>query len=117
VSKLLHTERFGSRIEKWWMHDDSITVETVEDVKPLLDSNKRQYNDSPERFGKDPMHKVASIPGTVLEEACRVHQISFRELMAQKTDKSVRIWNELLNGREWRAFRTRPGHVNVKAKS
>jgi hypothetical protein len=117
--KLLGVERVFAGVERHWLHTgddgkDRITVETVQDVEPILKANTAEYNSAPDKFGKGDMHKVASIPAVVLEDACRIHNISFAELMDQKTDKSKRIWNDLLNGREFRKFRTRPGYVKVK---
>lgn len=121
--RLLGEERHGSTRERWWLHpgddgDDRITVETVEDVEPVLDANKRAFNEAPKSWKGD-MHKVASIPSVVITELCRIHaerwgcsrsQV-FRELMGNKTDRAQKVWRYLLNAPEFRHFRTRPGAV------
>jgi hypothetical protein len=114
--KLLDVVNIGGRTEKWYREPDGkITVYTVQDAEPILDANKRAYNEAPSTFGKGAFHKVASIPVTVIEEACRIHQMKLAELVAAKTDKAQRVWNELLNARDLRYFRTRPGRVDLKA--
>lgn len=117
--RLLDKENIGGRIEKWWLHtgddgEDRITVETVQDVEPILDANKRAFNDAPRSYDKSGMTKVADIPATVIEETCRIKGIPFREFVAAKTDRAQAAWRELLNAREFRAFRTRPGRVDVR---
>ena len=116
MAKLLHTDNHGDRVEHWWLHtgddgNDRITIQTVEDVQPLLDRNKEEFNSAPQKFGKGTFHKVASIPATVLEEVCRIREISYMELMQNKSDLAKSIWNHMLNDSTLRAFRTRPGRV------
>ena len=116
MARLLSTEDHGDRTEYWWLHTgddgkDRITIQTVEDVAPILDRNKQEFNAAPQKFGNGTFHKVASIPATVIEEVCRIKKISFRELMTNKSDLAKYIWNHLLNDSELRSFRTRPGRV------
>jgi hypothetical protein len=127
MKKLLGVERNNGRVERTWSHYDadgkaSITVETVQDVAPILDANKRQYNDAPSKWGD--FAKVASIPTVVIENTAKgcaaLWGISVREayseIVASKTDRARQVWRELLNSREFRYFRTRPGYVPVKAQ-
>lgn len=116
--KLLGVERIGGRIVRDWLHTDGagkdvITTETVQDVEPILERNKRKYNDAPQRFGSGAFHEVADIPATVIEKEIREQNISLRELVQCKTDKAQAIWRKLLNDRDLRGFRTRPGRVDV----
>jgi len=120
MAKLLGQERSGHRIDRYWLHvgDDGrekITVETVEDVEPILDTNRKELNDF-DRKNDHPIfgRKVASIPGVVLMEVCRIHKISFRELMLSKTDRSKDLWNKLLNNPDLSKFRTAPGRVDLR---
>lgn len=109
-------------LEKHWMHtdgqgNDQITVQRIQDVTPILESNREQFNSAPGAFDrKSDLRKVAEIPVVVIEELLRLHQITFKELMDQKTEKAVRIWNELLNGRDFQYFRTHPGRVTVRGR-
>jgi hypothetical protein len=127
MKRLLHTEQTVTGTEKWWYHtgDDgksALTVETVADVEPVLNANKRQYNDAPSQFGD--LAKVASIPSVVIEKTAvgcaKLWNISvraaFSEIINNKTDRANQVWRELLNSREFRYFRTRPGTVDTRAK-
>jgi len=117
--KLLDTERLGPITHRTYLHQgddgrDRFTVTTTQDVDSIIAANRREYNDAPSRFGSGSgFHRVARIPVTVIEEACRVYQIKYRELILGKTDKAKRVWRTLLNAPELRAFRTRPGRVDV----
>jgi hypothetical protein len=116
--KQLGAEAVPGGIQKTWVHTgddgkDRITVETIVDVEPILKRNAEEYASASSSYMKGDMHKVASIPAIVIEKMCRLHKISFRELMARKTDLSKKVWNELLNGRDFRAFRTKPGVVRI----
>jgi hypothetical protein len=116
--KILGAEVVPGGVQKTWLHTgddgkDRITVETIVDVEPILKRNAEEYASASSSYMKGDMHKVASIPAIAIEQACRFHQISFRELMARKSDKSRMVWNELLNGRDFRAFRTKPGVVRI----
>jgi len=115
--KLLGAEAIRGGIEKHWLHTgddgkDRITIETIVDVQPLLKRNAAELSLATESYKGD-MHKVASIPVIVIEQMCTLHKIPFGELMSSKTDRAKRIWNDLLNGRDFRAFRTKPGVVKV----
>lgn len=120
--KLLSTENIGGRIERWYRDaDGKVVVETIQDAEPILDANKREYNNAPSDFRKGSFHKMASIPAAVIDKVCNeglpeagIDKISFRELVAAKTDKAQRIWKYLLNAREFRSFRTRPGRMDLK---
>lgn len=119
MAKLLGTEVNGPRLDRYWEHigDDGrgkITVETIEDVEPVIEANKVAYN---EPQGKnDGLKKVASIPGTIIMELCRINEISFGELMLGKTDRSQHVLNSFLNDPAFRGFRTAPGRVDVRKK-
>lgn len=120
MAKLLSQERNGDRIEKWWLHvgDDGrekITLETIEDVEPIIENNKRLYNEKPVDhpvLGR----RVAAIPQTVMEELCRIHKISFRELMDRKNERGQHIIQSLINNPDFRSFRTAAGRVDLSDK-
>lgn len=121
--KLLGTELSAAGVfEKHWLHTDGsgrdqITVERVQDVEPILKNNQEQFNSAPGTFErKSDLRKVAEIPVVVVEEMLRLHQITLKEFMDQKTEKAVRVWNELLNGRDFQYFRTHPGRVAVRGR-
>jgi hypothetical protein len=117
MKKLMDAENLNGVIERHWIHEVGgekfLTIERVQDVAPILKKNREEMNSASKSYGKSEMQKVASIPAVILENACKLHAIKFAELMACKTDKARKIWNELLNGRDFTAFRTKPGVVKV----
>lgn len=119
MAKLLGTEIDGNRHYRYWGHTgtdnrEKITLETVEDIEPVIEANKEAYNNAPTH--NDGLKKVASIPGTIIMELCRINKISFRELMLGKTDRAQHVMNSFLNDPAFRAFRTAPGRVDVRKK-
>ena len=117
MKTLMGVESSNGVIERHWMHEDGgkklLTVERIQDVEPILKKNREEFNSASKSYGRSEMQKVASIPSVILENACKLHSIKFSELMACKTEKAKSIWNELLNGRDFTAFRTKPGVVKV----
>lgn len=125
------SKRPDGRIENHWRHfgDDGrekLTVEVVEDVEPVLDQNKRDYADAPSRFGRGAFHRLASFPPTVISEFARLTAIrwgvstcqAYSELSCNdelgqlgKTDRAKATWRFILNARDLRDFRCRPGRV------
>lgn len=108
--RLLGTENIGGRIEKTFLDNGKFVITTTQDAEPILEANKRSYNDAISNWKGD-FHHVASIPATIIEDTCRVKEIPYREMMQGKTDRAQKAWRELLNAREFRYFRTRPGKV------
>jgi hypothetical protein len=116
--KLLGVEAIPGGVERHVLHvgddgKDRITFEKIVDVEPILKRNAEEMASASSSFMKGDLHKVASIPSIVLEEAARTNQIPFGELISGKSDRAKSIWNSLLNGREFQAFRTKPGRVSV----
>lgn len=117
MARLIGTEVNGGRLDRYWLHvgddgNDRITITTTEDVEPLVEANRREFNDAPGRFERKPaFRRVARIPGVAIMELARVNKISFRELMLGKSDRAKQLWNRFLNDRNLTAFRTSPGRV------
>jgi len=117
MAKLLSEEWVDGRLERYWLHTgadhtDRITIETIEDVEPVIEANKRAYNEGVREvpgLGR----RVARIPRTVIEELCRINKIKFRDLMDPKNPHGQKIMNEFLNDPGTRYFRTAPGRVDV----
>lgn len=124
MAKLLGFERNGHRLDRYWLHTgetgaDAITVTTTEDIEPIIEANKAAFNDQPGRFEKRKEglgKRIASIPGTIIEEICRIHKISFREFMLARSCRAQDIWNKFLNDPAFRHFRTAPGRVDMRKK-
>lgn len=87
--------------------EDKLIIERVQDVEPIIEANKRAFNDAPEtgRYSGD-MHHVAQIPMVVIEDYCKKKGLDFHTFMADKKE-----WKRFLNDPDHRAFRTRPGRV------
>lgn len=121
MAKLISQERNGHKVERWWLHvgDDGrekITLETIEDVEPILENNKRLYNEKPVDhpvLGR----RVASIPQTIMEELCRIHKISFAELMDKNNDRGQHIIQSVVNNPDLGKLRTAAGRVNLTKRS
>lgn len=78
-------------------------IETIQNVEPIIENNKRQYNDGDGYTPSRDMRKVASIPLIVLEMWKNEKGINWMD----KND-----WpkiKQLLNDPDWRYLRTAPG--------
>jgi len=83
--------------------EDRLIIERVEDVEPVLDANKRAFDVDNKRFGKGPMHKMASIPMIVIEKVKRETGVDLL------LDRKAMI--EFCNDRDNALFRVRPGRL------
>lgn len=79
--------------------DDSMTIEDIQNVEPLVEQNKALYNDSPGNW-KGNMHRVASIPMTV-----------YNQLVQSGCARDKKCMKRWLNDSDNRVFRTRDGRV------
>lgn len=113
--KKMGEEFFAGRKREWFKDGKDFVLHTEQDVEPIVKSNKRAFNDAPERFGDGPV-RVASIPTEVVERTARQKGIPFAEFTQCKSDRAAKAWRELLNDPDMRFFRTRPGQVDVKPK-
>lgn len=117
MADLLKAENIGGgRTRKLFRDGDNLVVTTKTDASALVARNRRAYNDAPERFGDGLMHKVADFNADVLEATARKAGIPWAEFINVSSDRAAAAWAVLLNDRDTRAFRTRPGYVAVKAK-
>lgn len=96
----------GDRI---WFHydhsDDSVTIERVSDVEPILEASKRKFNDAPSNWKGD-VHHIAEIPMVIVEQLIK-QGILYGPGRVRDMDR-FKAW---LNDRDNRMFRTRPGRV------
>jgi len=85
-------------ITKYWhvKENGEYVIETVQDVTAIADANKRQYNDTPNKY-RD-VNKVASIPLPIYYELKRKGIVDDPKALAR--------W---LNDADNRVFRTRAG--------
>ena len=90
--------------------DGGLIIETKEDITPIIERNKAEYNqyDQRARWGEelfDPKNKVATIPLVLFDELNKQGICRGFHIIDQKRFKA---W---LNDPENRHFRTRPGRV------
>jgi hypothetical protein len=86
--------------------EDALIVKREQDVQPILDANRRAFNDSPEhgRYIKGDMHRVASIPNVVVEQWLQEGINIFDRADWPKV-------RQKLNSPEYAYLRTKPGRV------
>lgn len=102
MSKRLFDRDEEAGVTRWWHHDpseDEVTIQTQQDVTPLVEANKTAYNAAGESWGGD-MHRVASIPMSVY------YDLKARGIADDP--KRLKAW---LNDPNNRFFRTKPGKV------
>jgi hypothetical protein len=81
---------------------DKLIIERIQDVEPILESNKRAMNNACAGW-KGEFHRVASIPLVIIEKYKNEKGI---DLMNDKE-----ALNSFLNDRDNRCFRTKPGKI------
>ena len=102
-----HDEFLG--LTEWFTYDDdtdSFTVETVQDVEPILERNKALWNGSEKHTRYGEWTRIASVPPVIVMELAK--QGILRPDASILDDKRYRAW---LNDRDNLLFRTRPGKV------
>lgn len=101
---LIETERDDllGLTRKFYFNVDTQTyrIDTIPDVKPLLEQNEREYNASGSTHGKD-MVKVAALPMNLLFQ-----NTDWRTAYREKDDKWI---NRRLNDPDYRKLRTHKG--------
>lgn len=83
--------------EYWHVTDKGeYVIEKIQDVTSIVEANKRQYNEAPQKYGD--INKVASIPLSV-----------YYELKRQGIADDPKAFRKWLNDSNNQAFRTRLG--------
>jgi hypothetical protein len=103
INKRLVSENAAIGQKQYWHdHDDgSVTIQTVQDVEDVAESNKQSFNQVDERANwNGDMHKVASIPMAI-----------FYDLKRKGILDDPAAMKKWLNDSDNRVFRTRPGTV------
>lgn len=85
--------------------EDKLHIERVQDVQPILDQNKRAFNDAGS-FKSEVFNKKASIPVVVLLQWLQKKGITYQEFMGN--DK---VLKRFLNDPDNKFCLTRPGKV------
>jgi hypothetical protein len=97
--------------EKLYYDDqnDKLTVERIQDVEPILEANRADFNAAPEKFSgryDKPMVHVARIPLIVVEQWMKEGINVFDP--SQEMTKKIR---QRLNSPEYAYLRTMPGKI------
>jgi hypothetical protein len=89
-------------ITKWWHdnRDGTVTIETVQDMNPILEANQENYKHTDKHTKWGDMSRVASIPLTIYYDLLK------RGIL--NDENAMKKW---LNSEEGRPFRTRAGKV------
>lgn len=85
--------------------EDKLHIERVQDVQPILEANKRAYNDAG-AFKSEVFNKKAEIPLVVLLQWLQTRGISYQEFMGDDA-----ILRRFLNDTDNKFCLTRPGKV------
>ncbi len=89
-----------------WVDGDKIIERKTQDVEPILEDNKRLYNEPGGGWSKSrELRRVASIPLVVAEKWMREEGI---DIFSPDHWPAIR---RKLNDPEWRHLRTAPGRV------
>lgn len=85
--------------------EDKLHIERVQDVQPILEANKRAYNDAGS-FKSEIFNKKAEIPLVILLQWCQARGITYHEFMADEN-----LLKTFLNDPDNKFCLTRPGKV------
>jgi hypothetical protein len=96
--KRLFSRDPATGITKYWhvKGNGEYVVETQQEMSSIAEANKRQYNETPDKYGD--MNKVASIPLSV-----------YYELKRKGIADDPKAFKKWLNDRDNKVFRTRAG--------
>lgn len=81
-------------------------IETVQDVEPILEANKRAFNDSARCFKHETFNHCARIPLVVAQKWCNEKGIPFQEFMS-----NPKVLRRFLNDPDNSLCKTRPGKI------
>lgn len=102
-----HDEYLG--LTEWFTYNDEtdgFTIETVQDVEPLLERNKALWNDTEKHTRYGELTRIASVPPVIVMELAK--QGILRMDGSILDEPRYRAW---LNDRDNLCFRTRAGKV------
>lgn len=105
TSKLIATDNF---VTTEFHHDqaaDKVVINRVQDVEPILDANKRAFNDATRLPQKSEFRHMARIPNVVVER-----------LMKDGTWFDPARLERWMNDPDNKYFRTAPGRVKLKRR-
>ena len=109
MSKILLDRDPVTRTNEWFIPGDkpgSFSIQTVQDVEPILERNKALQNESDKGWSRSrEWRRAASIPNVVALQWMKQYGVNI-------WDKNhARAVKRLLNSSEWRWLRTAPGKL------
>lgn len=94
-------------LTEWFIGtDEGFMIETVQDVKPFIEANKRSWNESEKHTKYGEWTRIASLPAVIVMELNKKGILRMDGSILD--DKKYRDW---LNDRDNLLFRTRAGKV------
>lgn len=85
--------------------EDKLHIEQVQDVQPILEANKRAFNDS-SGFKSEVFNKKASIPTVVLMDWLKRNGLTYQDFMNDE-----KVLKRFLNDPDHKFCLTRPGKI------
>ena len=98
-----------SGLTEWYHYDPhtgGFAIETVQDVEPILEANRRVWNGTEKHTRYGEMTRIASLPNVIVMELAKQQILSPTGTILD--DTKYRAW---LNDPANRLFRTRAGKV------
>lgn len=92
------------------VEDGKLVAGTHQDVEPILEANKAQYNNDSGNWKGD-IHHVARIPEAFVGSLLQEFGCTFQQLMSDPAIKKKLIAK--LNSNDYRFLRTKPGRLGV----
>lgn len=86
--------------------EDRLIVQTVQDVEPIIEANKRQYEVDNKRFKHETFNHVARIPEALALKWCNDKGIKYSEFLSNPA--VIRLF---VNDPDNKFCRTKPGRV------
>lgn len=68
-------------IDKFHIEDEKLIIETVQDVEPILEANKRAQLENTGRFKSETFNHKARIPNVIWQKWCNDNGITYHEFM------------------------------------
>ena len=87
--------------------EDKMHIQRVQDVEPILEANKRQFQVDDKRYKSDTLNHVARIPLVLLEQWGK--KLGMNPMHILEDDKLLR---KLLDDPDHRFLRTKPGKLS-----
>lgn len=84
---------------------DTAVIKSVQDVEPILEANKRAFNDSG-GYKSEVMNHKARIPEVIALKWCNDNGVKYQEFLSDPN-----IMRRFLNDPDNKAWLTRPGRV------